>query len=121
VATNTLVEILALVVAKIKTIATISNRIYHRYPPTSAAYPCISYYDIAIVYNKQDDETIPMEFVLSFDLWGTSPVYTLENELDTKLKELTIKVEKENSISIDEPMNPTIYRRNCQYRFIWNY
>ena len=120
-AKKTVDEIIALVVAKVKTITVISNRIYHQYPPVTATYPCISYGVLGIQPYKQDDETIPMEVVLSFDLFGTSPVFSLMNELDTKLKDLTLKVELEGMREIDDPLNPQVHRVNVQYRFIWNY
>ena len=114
-------DILSLVVAKVKEITAINNRIYYIYPPVDAAYPCISYYDLATAYDVRDDESVPLEFVLSFDLFGTEPVYDLEKELDEKLADLTIKVRKESSTPINDPTDSTVYRRNVQYRFIWNY
>mgnify|MGYP005846083195 CR=1 FL=1 len=120
-ATKTIDEIIALVIAKVKEITAINNRIYHINPPVTAAYPCISYYLIAAVPRKTDDETIYTEVVLSFDLFGTSPVYSLMNSLDTKLKELTVKVEVEGVRELDDPLHPEIHRLNVQYRFIWNY
>jgi len=114
-------DILSLVVAKVKEITAINNRIYYIYPPVNAAYPCISYYDVAINYDVRDDESVPLEFVLSFDLFSTEPVYSLEKSLDEILAELKIKVRKESSVPLNDPTDSTVYRRNVQYRFIWNY
>lgn len=114
-------DILSLVVAKVKEISAIEDRMYYIYPPVNAAYPCISYYDVAINYDVRDDESVPLEFVLSFDLFSIEPVYSLEKSLDEALDELTIKKRKESSVPINDPFLPDIYRRNVQYRFIWNY
>ena len=114
-------DILSMVVAKVKEIAAIEDRIYYIYPPVDAAYPCISYYDVSTIHDVRDDESVPLEFVLSFDLFSTEPVYSLEKSLDEALEELTIKKRKESSVPINDPFLPDIYRRNVQYRFIWNF